>query len=71
MIGWTNVSLDDTVKVNVREGYNDNPFSLTIGGSDTFSSVTLLLTKEILESLAFQSTSALHEYDLMQENVGV
>ena len=62
MIGWTNLSLNDSVEVKVRvdEGY---PFILYLGGSEMLTGATFMLNKEMFESLVFQCHTALHEYD--------
>jgi hypothetical protein len=66
MIGWTNMSLDDTVEVKVRED-TTHPFVLYLGGTSMLTGTAVMLSKELFESLVFQCQSALHEYD----NVGV
>jgi hypothetical protein len=65
MIGWTNMSLDDTVDVRVREE-TDHPFVLYLGGTSMLTGTAVMLSKELFESLTFKCQSALHEYDQLQ-----
>lgn len=65
MIGWTNMSLDDTVEVKVREE-TDHPFVLYLGGTSMLTGTAVMLSKELFESLAFQCQAALHEYDQLR-----
>jgi hypothetical protein len=62
MIGWTNMSLDDTVEVKVRQD-TTNPFVLYLGGTTMMTGTAVMLSKELFETLVFQCQSALHEYD--------
>lgn len=65
MIGWTNMSLDDTVDVKVRQD-TDYPFVVYLGGTSMLTGTAVMLTKELFETLVFQCQSALHEYDELQ-----
>jgi hypothetical protein len=62
MIGWTNMSLDDTVEIKVRQN-TDHPFVLYLGGTSMMTGTAVMLTKEVFESLVFQCHAALNEYD--------
>lgn len=66
MLGWTNLSFEDSVEVKVRDGDSETPFVLYLGGNRMLTGAAFMLTKEMFESLAFQCQSALHEYDQLR-----
>lgn len=66
MLGWTNLSFEDSVEVKVRNEDIETPFVLYLGGNRMLTGAAFMLTKEMFESLAFQCQSALHEYDQLQ-----
>jgi hypothetical protein len=70
MIGWTNLSLNDSVEVQVRED-KGHPFVLYLGGTEMLTGATFMLTKEMFETLVFQCHSALHEYDVINQDAEV
>lgn len=66
MLGWTNLSFEDSVEVKVRNEDIETPFVLYLGGNRMLTGAAFMLTKEMFESFTFQCQSALHEYDQLQ-----